>query len=139
MSEINQFENELKKGSQLLSKGDLAGAAVKHHRFMREIIEFLTQKYAPEVYKKASKYGHWGYWREEQRYGYDIAYHIIRTELEQQGGEDLSLSLALAWKSAREIQEEMRYHFHGSDEELISEDIDNIRRFWYKIKDFIKE
>ena len=93
MSEINQFENELKGGSQLLSKGDLADAAVKHYRFMQEIIEFLTQKYAPKVYKKASKYGHWGYWKEEQRYGYDIAYHIIRTELEQQGKEDLSLFL----------------------------------------------
>jgi len=139
MSEINQFGNELKEGAQLLSKGDLAGAAVKHYKFMHKIIEFLAQKYASEVCKKASKYGHWGYWKEEKRYGYDIAYHIIRKKLEQQSRENLALSLALAWKSAREIQEEMRYHFHGSDEELIREDIDNIRRFWNKIKDFIKE
>ena len=69
----------------------------------------------------------------------DIAYHAIRKELEKQGMAQLSEALALAWKSAKELQREQFYEFLALDEELIREDIENIKRFWERLKEFVEE
>jgi len=133
------FEKLLSDGESSLLEMDLKSAAIKHYEFMKQIIKYLTRKYANKIYNKALEYGNWDFWRKEKRYGLDIAYHAIRKELEKQGMAQLSEALALAWKSAKELQREQFYEFLALDEELIQEDIENIKRFWNRIKNFIEE
>jgi len=132
------FENILKNAELLIQRNELKQAAIKHYEFMKQMIKFLTRKYAPDIYEKAMKYGNWGYWKKEDRYGLDAAYQAIRKSMENSGLERLSESLALAWKSALELQREEFYvSFLFLEEETIEEDIENIRRFWERIKNML--
>ena len=124
-SEIDYFAKIIEISSQLLSGNQLLDAAFMHYEFMQEIIRFLSEKY---LLKEAY----------ENPFNTEMAYLKIRKKLEEENKEALSQSLALAWKSAKEIQDEVRSGSLAS-EDLIKEDIDNIRRFWNKIKNFIKE
>ncbi len=133
------FEMFLSDGEIPLAEMDLKTAAIKYYEFMKQIIKYLTKIYANRVYNRALEYGNWDFWRKEKRYGLDIAYHAIRKEMEKQGLTQLSESLALAWKSAKELQREQFYEFLVLDEESIQEDIENIKRFWERLKEFVEE
>ena len=137
---IDYFENKLKEGDELLSNGYFKQAVMKYYLFMEEIMIFFVREWCPEIHRRAPKYGGWhSYWQKEREYGLEVAYHAIRKEFEKRAGQSVSQSFALAWKSAKELKKENIFECClYLDKETIYENIDNIRCFWNKIKDFIE-
>ena len=123
ISKIDYF-NQIMQTGYLLLRDNLMEAAIIHYGFMPEIIRYLARKYKLET-------------TYDNSYKWEDLYLKIREKLEKED-EELALSLALAWKSAKEMLG-MILSESLFDEELVREDIDNIRRFWNRIKNFIEE
>ena len=131
----------LNEAEDLLRKGEYMQASEKYYKFMEESVKVLAERYAPEMCEKASRYGGWGFWKQEGRHGkhgLSMAYHAVRNALEEQEGENLSETFALAWKSAQELHGEA-FHEFALPEETILEDAKNIKKFWERFKDKLEE
>jgi len=60
------FEKLLLDGESSLLEMDLKAAAIKHYEFMKQIIKYLTRRFANKIYNKALEYGNWDFWRKEK-------------------------------------------------------------------------
>jgi len=120
---MNDF-NQIMQTGYLLLRDNLMESAIIHYVFMPKVVRYLARKYKLET-------------AHENPYKWEDLYLKIKEKLEKEDKE-LALSLALAWKSAKEMLG-MILSDSLFDEELVREDINNIRRFWNRIKNFIKE